>query len=158
MLGVDERTVSTYQTLADPLPVLTPGRGRRASTYDPRAVVEWYSRKRLKEEIQSGHCSPEDLEAARTRLATAQAENVELKNAQLRNELAPIDMITWTLGKVGAQIAALLETIPGRVKRRSPDLSARHIDIIKGEIIKAQNMAARVSVNLQEYRSAVGKD
>lgn len=82
----------------------------------------------------------------------------ELDLAQKNRELAPIAVIEWTLNRIGSQIAAILETIPGKVKRRLPSLSAAEIEIIKREIVKAQNMAARVTVDLDGYRADTGTD
>src|SRR5574343_430050 len=58
------------------------------------------------------------------RLTEAQAEGQEIKNAQLRHELAPVDVIEWTLGKVGAQIGAILDALPLQIKKRNPKLTA----------------------------------
>ena len=75
----------------------------------------------------------------------------ELKNAQTRRELAPVQVIEWTLSRVGSQISAHLEAIPQKLKKLHPSLPARAIEDVKREVVKAQNMAARVSVDLDEY-------
>lgn len=96
---------------------------------------------------------PSALEAEKERmlLIRAQREGQELKNAQTRRELAPVAMIEWALGKVGGQISALLESIPLRVKKMVPRLQAAEIELIKREVVKAQNLASRVTVDFDEY-------
>ena len=97
--------------------------------------------------------SPEDLQAdkERTLLVREQRIGQELKNAQTRRELAPVALIDWTLSKVGAQISAILESIPLKVKKMLPRLTATEVEHIKRELVKAQNAAARVTVDLDEY-------
>lgn len=97
--------------------------------------------------------SPDDLDADRERtlLTRVQREGQELKNAQLRRELAPISLIEWTLGKVGNQIGAVLDSIPLKVKKVVPRLTAVEVEHIKREVVKAQNAASRIAVDLDEY-------
>ncbi len=85
-------------------------------------------------------------------LTKAQREGQELKNAQLRKELAPVAVIEWTLGKVGSQIAALLDSLPLQIKKRCPKLTASGIEVIQREIVKAQNIAAQVTVDYAEFQ------
>ena len=107
-------------------------------------------------EIAAGRKSAEDddspdLVSQRALLAKSQFEGQELKNAQLRRELAPISLIEWTLGKVGNQIGAVLDSIPLKVKKVVPRLTAVEVEHIKREVVKAQNAAARIAVDLDEY-------
>ncbi len=85
------------------------------------------------------------------RLTKAQAEGQEIKNAQLREELAPVALIEWVLGKVGGQISAILDALPSQLKKRNAKLTATNIETIRREIVKTQNIAARVTVDLDEY-------
>ena len=84
-------------------------------------------------------------------LTKAQREGQELKNAQLRKELAPVVVIEWVLGKVGGQISAILDALPLQLKKRNPKLTASNIETIRREIVKAQNAAAQVTVDIDEY-------
>jgi phage terminase Nu1 subunit (DNA packaging protein) len=88
-------------------------------------------------------------------LVRAQREGQELKNAQARRELAPLDLLSWTLTKVGAQIGAILDSIPLKVKNILPKLSAAEVEHIRREVVKAQNAAASVTVDLDEYYGAI---
>lgn len=92
-----------------------------------------------------------DAERERALLTREQREGQSLKNAQLRKELAPIALIEWTLGKVANQIGAVLDSIPLKVKKVVPRLTAVEVEHIKREVVKAQNAAARVTVDLDEY-------
>lgn len=88
---------------------------------------------------------------AKLRLTLAQADGQEIKNAQLRRELAPVALIEWVLGKAGAQISAILDALPMQLKKRNPKLTASNLETIRRDIVKAQNAAAHVTVDLDEY-------
>ena len=91
-----------------------------------------------------------DATVEKARLVKEQADHAELKNAKMRGELAPIQIIETTLAGAAAQIAAVLETIPMKLKRRNPSLTASDIEIIKKEITAVQNMAAEVNIDPDE--------
>ena len=65
--------------------------------------------------------------------------------------MAPVAVIEWVVGKAGAQIAAILDSLPLQLKKRNPKLTASNIDTIRREIAKAQKAAAQMSVDLDEY-------
>lgn len=126
----------------------------RESFFDAASVL----RNRLaKQQDRAKAATPEpspdalDADRERTLLTRVQREGQELKNAQLRRELAPISLIEWTLGKVGNQIGAVLDSIPLKVKKVVPRLTAVEVEHIKREVVKAQNAAARIAVDLDEY-------
>ncbi len=141
-----ELTGSTNRTVKKRLAEVAPVRvSANASYYSPREALP---------AIFLGDPSANDsrdLTRERARLAREQADATALKNAQARNELAPVDLIRWTLNRVGTRIVAILDTIPGNVKRRVPHLSAAHVELIKREVVKAQNAAARIEIDLNEY-------
>ena len=85
------------------------------------------------------------------RLVTAQAEGQEIKNAQLREELAPVDLLRWVLGKVGGQVSAIFDALPMHLKNRNPKLTASNIEMIQRDVAKVQNLAAQMTVDLDEY-------
>lgn len=144
--------------------VLPPGRGRGGYDLDDcRRAYIGYLRGLASGEITDRGESPRgtsDEEVSdSTELALLRREQrigQELKNAQLRRELAPIDVLEFSLNKAGSQISAILEAIPQKVKRRVPSLQHAQIEIIKREVVKCQNMASRVTVNLDEYRDGGG--
>lgn len=75
-------------------------------------------------------------------------EKLAIANAIARKEYAPINVLEEAVGKVCGQIAAILESIPLKVKRRCPKLGARDLEVIKSEIIKCQNLAEQATVEL----------
>jgi phage terminase Nu1 subunit (DNA packaging protein) len=105
----------------------------------------------------SAPATPSESEAAQHQakiaLMQAQAEGQELKNAQLREELAPVDLIAWVVEQAGAGIARHLDEIPAAVKKRVPKLTAADLAIIQREIGKAQKAAMQMTVDLNEFYS-----
>ena len=80
------------------------------------------------------------------------AEGQRLKNAAMRRELAPVEMVTWAIGRVCSEISAQLETIPGKVKRALPKLTSSELQLIKREVVKAQNTASEdTSLDWDEF-------
>lgn len=117
-------------------------------------------RNRLQHQAAKHQAQPEqatDKELARAereeklRLTKAQAEGQEIKNAQLRKELAPVAVIEWVIAKAGGQISAILDALPLQLKKRNPKLTAANIETIRREIVKVQNAAAQMTVDLDEY-------
>jgi phage terminase Nu1 subunit (DNA packaging protein) len=131
--------------------VLSRGKRGQPHVYDAAELVKWRVRQEVAQLTTGDDGTVLDLTAERARLARAQSEWTELRTAERRKDLAPIELITWTLSKVGAQIAATLEAIPLNCKRANPRLGANDVEIIKREIIKCQNAAARIEIDLDEY-------
>ena len=137
----------------------------RETLYDVASVVAYREERVASEKdkaIERLQARIADLEASGTTvvdearreqmlLVREQREGQSLKNAQLRKELAPVSAIEWVLGRVGAQISAILDSIPLKMKKVLPRLTAAEIEMMKRELVKAQNAAARVTVNLDEY-------
>lgn len=88
-----------------------------------------------------------DLVTERAGLAKAQRERIEMQNAVTRRELAPVILIEEVLAKAGAKVAGILDAIPGMIRRRVPALTAEHIDLIAGEVARARNIAAAVTLD-----------
>lgn len=108
-------------------------------------------------EIAAGRAAAGDLDLAteRAALARAQREKIEMQNAVTRGELAPVTLIEEVLTKVASKVAGVLDAIPGMVRRRVPHLSADEIDLIAGEVAKARNTVAGMSLaDLHEEEGA----
>ncbi len=103
--------------------------------------------------------TPEDADLAQRQakigLTRAQAEGQELKNAQIRAELAPVKLIEWVIDQAGKGIARHLAGIPAAVKRSCSKLRPSDMKILQAEIVKAQRAAADMSVDLDQYYNAV---
>lgn len=88
-----------------------------------------------------------DLVTERARLTAAQADNMELKNAVIKKEYLPAEIISATLMQVGKQIVGVLESIPVKLKRRA-GIGHAELKFIEEELIKARNIAAAIKIEL----------
>lgn len=107
-------------------------------------------------EMAAGRAAAGDLDLATERagLARAQREKIEMQNQVTRKELAPSYLLEEILAKAGTKAAAILDTIPGMIKRRVPSLSADDVAAIAREVAKARNIAASISLsNIDEAES-----
>lgn len=151
LLGVTVKSLTAWQKKKEnALPVLKVGKRGQSNQYDPRELLKWTVANELSKVVLI-HGERLDLDEQRARLAKEQTETAALKNAQTRRELAPIVQIEWVLGKVGSEIAAILEGIPLKVKRRVQKLTASDIGFIRREVVKALNVASKITINLDDY-------
>jgi len=112
--------------------------------------IDHHIRKSKRSDGLSSDEANEAMAAAKLEEVTERAENLAIKNALLRKEVAPINILEQALGQICAQIAATLESIPVNVKRRNAKLEAMDIQIIKEEIVKCQNIAAQSSIDMDK--------
>jgi phage terminase Nu1 subunit (DNA packaging protein) len=93
------------------------------------------------------------LEKERAELEWTQerAEGQRLKNAALRRELAPVSMVQWAISQAGSQIAAVLGTLKGKVKRAQPSLSNAALHEIEQIAVECQNTAADVRLDWDDF-------
>lgn len=87
-----------------------------------------------------------DLASERAMLAREQRVRIEMQNAVTRGELAPVILIEEVLTQAASKVAGLLDAIPGMVRRRVPQLTGDEIDMIAGEVAKARNAVASMSM------------
>ena len=146
LTGRNRVTVEKYITQKGIKPIRVEGRKR---VFDSEELLSF----KLMEKEAARPSSDIDWDTERARETKERADNLELKNAQLRRELIPVELMSWTLGNIGAQISAVLESIPVKLKRRMARLGASEVDIIKGEIAKCQNIAADIKVDFDEYEN-----
>ncbi len=104
--------------------------------------------RRLREQA-AGRAALGDLDLAgeRAALAKAQRERIEMQNAVTRKELAPVSLIEEVLTRAASKVAGILDAIPGMVRRRVPTLNADEIELISGEVAKARNTVAAISLS-----------
>lgn len=142
LLGVSTVTVQRRQRdKDDPLPMISGGKGRgNRAQYDPASVGQWMRRQ------ITGQSDEIDLERERAMNLRADTRLKELKEQQMRSELASVSLMTETLALLGGQISAILESIPAKLKRRLPQLTAADIDIVTKEIVKCQNACADLRI------------
>lgn len=108
-------------------------------------------KKAAPEPDDEGSATDAELMAERIRLTRAQAEAQELKNERAKRLVVPCEFITFVLSKIAVQISSILDQIPLTIKRKFPELEQHQIDAVKGEIIKAMNVAATVDQKLPEW-------
>ncbi len=89
-----------------------------------------------------------NINQERARLTKAQADAQVLKNQITEKETAPMVILEAALTNVCIQIKSVLESIPLKVKQRVPSLNSMEIEIIAKEIIKAQNAASDIRLDL----------
>lgn len=87
-----------------------------------------------------------NLATERALLAREQRERIAMQNAERRRELAPAHLLEQVLSRAGARAAKILDTIPGEVKRRMPQLGADDVTLIATIVAKARNIAAGMSL------------
>jgi len=148
-LEVTGRTLTRYaQRDDDPLTPVRPGGPQQAAGYDPADVVRWAIRQELaKLQQAAGNDDAIDYHHERARLTKAQADYQEIRNREARGELARVELIAFALANFGSQCAAILETLPGKIKRLVPSLSSEDVNEVRAEIVKAQNAAARIEID-----------
>lgn len=78
-----------------------------------------------------------DAAKEKARLLKAQADMQELKNAQARGELVPIDEVGVRWADIIAQTRSRMLAVPGRVRDAVPGLTATDVTKIDAEIRKA---------------------
>lgn len=129
----------------------------RCTYYEIKDILENRLRHQARKFEAAGPQHLDDVEMVRAereeKLALTKAQRVgqELKNQQLSKELAPVSVIEYVVGKAGAQISAILDALPMQIKKRNSKLTATDIEVIKREIVKAQNAASQMTVDLDEY-------
>ncbi|SEC63141.1 terminase small subunit [Pseudomonas costantinii] len=135
----------------------------RESFYDVRSVID----NRLQH--QTGKQQPDGeerdphiaykIDCERLRLTKEQADAQARKNRIGEKEVAPVPFMTFALASLSAQLSSTLNTVHKNVKRKHPDISARHLEAIESEIAVTRNAAAgladRIPELLNEYLATV---
>jgi len=84
---------------------------------------------------------------AQLRLTEEQGETAGLKNAQMRRELIPVQVVSMVLAKIGAQISGALDPLAGQLKRRIPSMTTADTHVVKEQVAKCKNLAASASID-----------
>lgn len=132
--------------------------GLKGQDYTLSKIRVAYIRKQREE--AAGRAAEGDMSLAteRAALARAQREKIEMQNAVTRRELAPTAMIEEILANVGVRAAKLLETIPGELRRRNPNMSSDELGAVAEIVAKARNAAANISMADLEMDEDGGDD
>lgn len=125
LLGVDERTIRRWQKPQDdkgddaprsPIPFTKDG---TATLFPLKPCIAWFVEYRTS--IASRSVS--ELDLARQRKVTADAELAELELAKVRGQLLPVDLVEARMVKIASTIRAQLLAAPGRYSPRLVGLS-----------------------------------
>lgn len=87
-----------------------------------------------------------NLSDERARLAAAQADKVEMENEVMRGELAPVSVLERVLSHAANKVVALLDTLPGAIKRRVPALTESDVGFVRREIARMRNEIADLTL------------
>lgn len=121
--------------------------------YDARSVLDNRIDKQHENNNRDEELDPmaeQKLTQERLRLTKAQAEAQELKNEVTRRTLIPADFATFALGHIVPEVASLMDTLPMTMRRKHPDLEARHITTLEREATKVRNACAGFADKLPE--------
>ncbi|CDG55224.1 MULTISPECIES: terminase small subunit [Halomonadaceae] len=75
---------------------------------------------------------------------------LQQKNELAARKVVPSEFAIFTLFKIAAEIAAILDTLPLTMKRKHPDLETRHLDTLMRELARARNQASGLDSLLPE--------
>lgn len=82
----------------------------------------------------------EDPEADPKRRADlARAEKMEIANAKERGQLVPLTRVVSWKSREAAMLARTLESVPGRVKRKFPDMPGKYLAAVSDTLAFARN-------------------
>ncbi len=90
--------------------------------------------------LVSGHRSEDgslDLTAERAKLARAQTEATELKNAEARGSLIPADLVLEHWAGQHATVKAHLRAVPHQLKTEHPEVPVEHVEAVRKLIDQA---------------------
>ncbi|MFW5926839.1 MAG: terminase small subunit, partial [Wenzhouxiangella sp.] len=111
--------------------------------------------KYISTELDLSDFNPVEVQAkqllADLRLTEAKAEGQELRNQVAQRLQAPVEMVSWALGRIGAQISATLDPLANKIKHRLPQLTTAEVHLIKEEVAKCKNIAAEAKIDWDEY-------
>lgn len=148
LLGCDERSLTAYQRRkVDPLPIMKKGKRGQCNEYDPHAIHEWKIR-----QIQSRYHGKKlvNSESERTRLLTAQADQITLRNNKEKEKVIDIEDVNLVLQITMTTIVNHLEAIPGRCAHTIANISDP--SIIRQELQKEIRYCRQIMAEkLQQY-------
>lgn len=123
---------------------------RREVLMQGQNAGEWLQRycSHLREQA-AGRAANGDLDLAteRAALARAQREKIEMQNDVMRKEFGPIEAMEMGLSDVMARVASKLETIPGKLKIASDQLTAEDLDLVSGVLADVRNDIAYMRID-----------
>lgn len=89
----------------------------------------------------------DSFRAARIENVKADTRLKMLKEAELKGESAPIDVISTVLSRVGREMFGVIQATPGEIARRCPDVTPRTMEIIQRQLAQAANACADITLS-----------
>lgn len=86
------------------------------------------------------------LAEASAALKQEQRDEVAMRNAIKRRQFAPVSMLSQVLAKAGRQCAGVLDGLVPSIRLRWPEVSSDQLKLIEGEVAKARNAMAAMSL------------
>ena len=84
------------------------------------------------------HRAEKELHLARLR---------KMEADEREGNLIPLDTLREVMASVAVQIGAVLDTIPGRLRREAPHLTATDLQLVERIITEARSVAAQIRYN-----------
>ncbi|HGH3389937.1 TPA: terminase small subunit [Citrobacter freundii] len=158
----DVRTITAWQSQG--LKVLSGGGKGVEAMFNSAEAIEWYAQRekdieneKLRQEnaglraAAESDLQPGTIEYERYRLTKAQADAQELKNAREEGLVLETELFTYILQRVAQEISGILVRVPLTLQRKYPDVSPAYLDVVKTEIAKASNVAAKAGENVGRW-------
>lgn len=128
LLGVTDRTI---RTLTEEGYVVKLAHG----TYDLAASIQGFIRYKVEQAEAGGRrAGTSTLAAEREREIRERADNMALRNAQLRSELVPVTDVEARWSDILRGVRSRMLAVPGRCQQRLGHLTAHDVDTIDREV------------------------
>jgi phage terminase Nu1 subunit (DNA packaging protein) len=132
--------------------VLPSGKGRGGLDVNAcRHAYIRYLRGLRTKQIKESDSSDVDVDLERALNLAADTRLKELKEEQLRKELAPVRFLELVLSKTCIQISEAIGRIPERIKMKVPRLSKTELEIIGREVDKCLKVADGARLDIDEF-------
>ncbi len=105
---------------------------------------------KLRESAAGRERSEESIDAERemARLTKERADKLAMENEQTRGDLIPAEVATMLFAALATDMAAVLDNLPAKIKRQIPGIASSDMEMVKREIVRAQNEASEIDQKL----------
>jgi phage terminase Nu1 subunit (DNA packaging protein) len=107
---------------------------------------------------QSGEVGGLDLVQERAALAREQREGIAIKNAVLRKEYAPVELLAKVLATAAQAVADRIDAVPAALKKACPDLPDEARTAVEALLASARNEWVSATASLVEADLELDED
>ncbi len=107
--------------------------------------LSYYNLRKQKEPIEE-----DELRFEQIRLTRENADAKAMDNEISRKEKLPAILLERALILHNLQVVSILQSIPGKIKKRIPHLTAKEMKILEREVKKIQNAASKSQLPMAE--------